>query len=381
MKKVDGYPVYSMATPTIAGAKEMLTYLNAKPTETGDLCQKVVLTDLREEAVVYINGTPFVLRELNQPVDTLKHVGITGPVVEHMESRLKEDILAEVTKSGGRMLLHREEYNPALNQISVIGYWENILADDVKTPAEVYAGLKDEHYNIEYRRIPLTREREALPTDVDAIQYCKDEAHCTQELTDLGICQNSESGLNLVRSFGGVSYAMAITCLRLNTVVHFASNVQESLDDTESPNLSSKDSVPSQASDEEACKEGDYRDILSLTRVLIYGPKSKAKVDKVIERCAGAGHLQGDVLHYRKEIERCLDVDDENKSYLVDMGIKALRPLVALTPPGSLCIKEDCAQAVLLSDHFSSLPLLHFRESDELHDLDGSKARTWPPVL
>lgn len=92
-----------------------------------------------------------------------------------MEARLKEDILAEVTTSGGRMLLHREEYNPALNQISVIGYWQNVLLDDIKTPAEVYVGLKNECYNIEYRRIPLTREREALPTDIDAIQYCKDE--------------------------------------------------------------------------------------------------------------------------------------------------------------------------------------------------------------
>lgn len=79
--QVDGYPVYSMATPTILGAKEMLAYLGAKPKAEGSAAQKVVLTDLREEAVVYINGTPFVLRELNKPVDTLKHVGITGPVV------------------------------------------------------------------------------------------------------------------------------------------------------------------------------------------------------------------------------------------------------------------------------------------------------------
>jgi hypothetical protein len=92
-----------------------------------------------------------------------------------MEARLKEDILSEVRKSGGRMLLHREESSPALNQSHVIGYWENILADDVKTPAEVYAALKDEGYNIMYRRIPLTREREALASDVDAIQCCKDE--------------------------------------------------------------------------------------------------------------------------------------------------------------------------------------------------------------
>lgn len=79
--QVDEYPVYSMATPTISGAKEMLTYLGAKPKADSSVAGKVILTDLREEAVVYINDTPFVLRELNKPVNTLKHVGITGPMV------------------------------------------------------------------------------------------------------------------------------------------------------------------------------------------------------------------------------------------------------------------------------------------------------------
>ena len=81
--KVDGYAVCSMATPTIAGAKEMLAYLGAKTRAEESISHKVILTDLREEAVVYINGAPFVLRELNKPVDTLKHVGITGPLVCH----------------------------------------------------------------------------------------------------------------------------------------------------------------------------------------------------------------------------------------------------------------------------------------------------------
>lgn len=85
--------MYSMATPTIAGAKEMLAYLGAKPTAEGSAAQRVILTDLREEAVVYINGTPFVLRELNKPVDTLKHVGITGPVVCH-HSNIKFMLIA-----------------------------------------------------------------------------------------------------------------------------------------------------------------------------------------------------------------------------------------------------------------------------------------------
>lgn len=92
-----------------------------------------------------------------------------------MEDRLKKDIISEVRRSGGRMLLHREEYNPALNQVSIIGYWENIFVDDVKTSSEVYASLKNDGFNITYRRIPLTREREALTSDVDAVQYCMDQ--------------------------------------------------------------------------------------------------------------------------------------------------------------------------------------------------------------
>jgi len=78
---VDGYPVYSMATPTIDGASDVLSYLGSKDTTGRSSAQKVIVTDLREEVVVYIKGTPFVLRELDQPVDTLKHVGISGPNV------------------------------------------------------------------------------------------------------------------------------------------------------------------------------------------------------------------------------------------------------------------------------------------------------------
>ncbi|CAN8267845.1 unnamed protein product [Cochlearia groenlandica] len=304
--KVDRYPVYSMATPTISGAKKMFAYLGTKQKEGGDSRERIVVTDLREEAVVYINGTPFVLRELSKPVDTLKHVGITGAVVESIETRLKEDILAEVRETGGRMLLHREEYSPASNQSRVIGYWENIQPDNVKTPAEVYAALEKEDYNISYRRIPLTRERDALASDVDAIQYCKDDSAGSYLFV-------SHTG------FGGVSYAMAITCLLL----------QPGQDFTAAPNTNSSAleevESPTQACDEEALSMGDYRDILSLIRVLSHGPQSKSDVDGIIELCADAGHLREDIVYYTKELNKLPITKDENRSYIMDMGVKALR--------------------------------------------------------
>ncbi|KAF7818056.1 paladin-like isoform X1 [Senna tora] len=312
--KVDEYPVYSMATPTIPGAKEMLTYLGAKHkvgASEASVARKVILTDLREEAVVYIDGNPFVWRELNKPVDALKHVGITGPVVEHMEARLKEDIIAEIRQSGGRMLLHREEYNPSTNQSDVVGYWESISADDVKTPAEVYSSLKNEGYDIVYQRIPLTRERDALASDIDAIQYCEDESAGSYLLL-------SHTG------FGGVAYATAIICIKLGAVTNLASKTPQPLFGPDiSPNV--EENMASRACNEEALRMGDYRDILSLTRVLVHGPQSKADVDVIIERCAGAGHLRDDILYYRKEFEKFTDGDDEERAYLMDMGIKALR--------------------------------------------------------
>ena len=79
--------------------------------------------------------------------------------------------------------------------------------------------------------------------------------------------------------FGGVAYAMAIICIKLEAEAKLTPKVPEPLITT--PNLFSKleENSPSRAS-------GDYRDILSLTRVLMYGPQSKADVDIVIERYA-----------------------------------------------------------------------------------------------
>jgi len=83
--------------------------------------------------------------------------------------------------------------------------------------------------------------------------------------------------------FGGVAYAMAIICIRLGA----DGNVQREV----LPSLIDKPSLPfvpgylaSWPSDEAALKLGEYRDILSLTRVLAHGPRSKEDVDDIIER-------------------------------------------------------------------------------------------------
>lgn len=82
--------------------------------------------------------------------------------------------------------------------------------------------------------------------------------------------------------FGGVAYAMAIICIRLGAKANFSSKIPTSFVSTNQ--LSAAEELSSRASNEEMLRMGDYRDILSLTRVLMYGPESKADADLVIER-------------------------------------------------------------------------------------------------
>lgn len=74
---------------------------------------------------------------------------------------------------------------------------------------------------------------------------------------------------------------MAITCLGLGADKKFAT---EQTVETHFVSTSPIRTLPSPRSGEDALKQGDYRDILSLTRVLDHGPKSKHEVDYIIER-------------------------------------------------------------------------------------------------
>ncbi|KAH7442546.1 hypothetical protein KP509_03G093600 [Ceratopteris richardii] len=315
--KVDGVPVYSSATPTVDGARAILSHLKATPIKEGVHMSKVVITDLREEVVVYIHGYPFVLRELEQPVHTLKHVGISGPAIEQMERRLKEDILSEASRSSGRVLLHREEFNPVSNKTDIIGYWEAINSDDVCTPVEMYENLKKEGSPIDYERLPLTREREVVAADVDAIHRRIKGKH-----GDVSYLFVSHTG------YGGIAYALAISCLFLQAQSELADKDASTSKHTNIryavPLATQFSALQKQNDVEEAYQQGDYRDVLSLTRVLANGPISKVEVDEMIDRCQVVGNLRRDIFYYRQQLKSCRSITDDF-NYNLDMGIKALR--------------------------------------------------------
>lgn len=109
--QIDGAPnyrqagslhVHGVAIPTIDGIRNVLDHIGA---QKNGKQKRVLWHNLREEPVVYINGRPFVLRDVERPFSNLEYTGINRGRVEQMEARLKEDILQEAARwsDGGPM--------------------------------------------------------------------------------------------------------------------------------------------------------------------------------------------------------------------------------------------------------------------------------------
>lgn len=59
--------------------------------------------------LVYLNGTPYVLRESTKPMQNIRaYYGMNSQRLEKMEERLKADVVKENGKFGGLVLVHQE---------------------------------------------------------------------------------------------------------------------------------------------------------------------------------------------------------------------------------------------------------------------------------
>jgi hypothetical protein len=79
-----------------------------------------------------------------------------------MEERLREDILSELYRWNGLVLVHEER-----SDSTIVPVWVN--ADDVQTPRQVYESLKLQGFLVEYERIPISPEQP--PLDKRTEQY------------------------------------------------------------------------------------------------------------------------------------------------------------------------------------------------------------------
>ncbi|KAJ8072928.1 hypothetical protein PM082_016488 [Marasmius tenuissimus] len=139
----DGKMVCGSGMPTVDGLRRALRRVDAGP----DGQNFVYWTSLREEPVIYVAGRPHVLRLVNKPLENVEATGVTTAVVEAMERSFKKDVLHELRRGQGRILLHDEvEERPGV--FSIIPIWETVKEEDILTPSDVFELMTREGYKV-----------------------------------------------------------------------------------------------------------------------------------------------------------------------------------------------------------------------------------------
>uniref|UniRef100_A0A061RKB2 Paladin-like isoform x3 n=1 Tax=Tetraselmis sp. GSL018 TaxID=582737 RepID=A0A061RKB2_9CHLO len=222
--KVESLPVYTLGSPSVDMLKAFLDSIGCSPGGNG----LAVITDITEELTVYIKGKPYVRRELEMPARALHHAGISYSKLQEMEFSLAQDASEEVRQWGGRLLVHHELEKVDLRALgdsgrvgsrlgsvlkrpsagdqaaagkaphhlrsfksaseitqvvdknpgaAVVGMWETDLSSEpediyngVTTTKQVFIHLRKMGYRVKYKRIPMSRDRTPVASDIDHLQ-------------------------------------------------------------------------------------------------------------------------------------------------------------------------------------------------------------------
>ena len=167
-----GDNIHGCGQPTVDGMKRVLEKVGEGPPADPSK-PPAVWTNLRQEPVIYINGTPYNPRDLKKPMDNEAAPGRTAEEVDKREQQLKQDVLAEAKANGGYMVLHDEVGKYPDNHI--VERKVKVDEGSVHTVKETYDELAKEGYNVKYQRIPIEDTKKPEDKDIDAmVQSMKD---------------------------------------------------------------------------------------------------------------------------------------------------------------------------------------------------------------
>ncbi|KAF1785356.1 Protein-tyrosine phosphatase-like [Phytophthora cactorum] len=157
-RRLEGTPLYGSAQPSLEGIQMILSQVAA------DGFTKVVWVNLREEAVIYVNGRPFTARRSAMLNENDLVPGITGHKIQVLESSMKTSLQEELKASDNRF----EE-----NELIV----DTAEPDHVLTLPELYesaevAKHKDSIQNLYQVQTRLKYGREAKRWVDTAIDEC-----------------------------------------------------------------------------------------------------------------------------------------------------------------------------------------------------------------
>ncbi|KAI0707157.1 inositol hexakisphosphate-domain-containing protein [Earliella scabrosa] len=355
--------VYGVAQPRTQGLRAILSVLRCRPNSPN--ATHVVWFCTREEPIVYISGRPFVLRDASEPRRTLK-LSDRAENLEEIERRLKADILAEAAKFGGLVLTHNEVASDS-GEGAILPTWTAVDMNNVRTQRELMENMRNDGWNVDYHRIPISPDRPIEDNYLDAyLRVIKETdplstalvfncgmgavrttfamiAACIvrrKQLIDRGLedpytarSAGSRSGISTPSGMSPPTNAKILQSLEQANAQHDMNRsllrityiLQQELDTKGSQ--SAIELLLTQPSLLEALRKahmGNYGIILSLLGCLEHGVKAKKLVDKVIDVCDHVVNLREDIFLSRVRYSLTAAVDDKERDGFLSKAVKSL---------------------------------------------------------
>ncbi|KAI8912645.1 inositol hexakisphosphate-domain-containing protein [Gorgonomyces haynaldii] len=271
-RRVQGLPVYGVAQPTLRGMRNVLENLSQES-------PYVVWINLREEPLIYLNGIPYVLRDQFLTLrNTKSYSGITSERLQALETKLKEDLIQEIEKYHGKILVHRE-----LEDGKVESVWEDCDPKNIMTLQETRTllateGMLTQHpAELSYYRVPMTSETTPDPSIFDYL------------IQTVGKIQLKQSSIVLNCQIGVGRSTMGTVIV--SQIVRWLTNTGKT---TKADRIT-------------------FAAIHSLVRVLNDGLVCKSMVDDCIDACAFNLNLRENIhdLYQQSEAEKNLEQQRE----------------------------------------------------------------------
>jgi len=238
--------------------------------------QFVTWINLREEPLVYANGTSFAPRDADTLNINLEHLlGIEGFDLEQMEQRLKAD-MKRISQEQGNKFKFYFQCEDMTNEVREI----EIHGDTIITPRELFNGVTaDNDYPMEYYRIPITDE--CAPEEKDFDQLVATFKALPEKSAVVFNCQMGRG-----RTTTGLVCAYL---LKYTHQIHNRAVVAPTYDlpDGKNPNY----------------MKGEWMVILKLVSILENGHVVKKQVDEAIDICSQVQNLRTTIVECR---EKCI---------------------------------------------------------------------------
>merc|ERR1712045_880410 len=241
-RNIPGFPVYGTGQPTEKGFEEIIKKLGKVENE------KVIWINLRREPVVYINGSPYAVRQPDNLHENIQEV--------HTD----------------------KEYND--NPMDRVDQEETVVVESVKDLDSIYQSITENcKVDLKVFRVPLIEDQMPAEECFDSIiNILKDEPASTPVIFS---CQMGKG-----RSSLGISVALLIKEIQLTTQLKNMEKIDLIKPDTLKDLLFKKfEDAPPLHEEVDPLSNGDFEVIKQLLAAVPDAVRAKEKMDKIIDKC------------------------------------------------------------------------------------------------